>query len=164
MTRHELEDAVWIKIKDKMPDLDFTDIERWSDERLHSILTSDVRVIAPRTTPRVYKYRLIHSDYIERQGKLMRVEHWSNGSRTEAREVECASRVRWRGRVVSASIVLHHLRTGELVDRVPKPTGLKPYRAVVRVGERTQHLGYYASQSERDQAVADFKKNLYPLG
>ena len=164
MTRHELEDAVWNKIKDKRPDLDFTDIERWSDERLQSYLSPDARVIRPRAEPKVYKYKLIYSDYIERDGRLVRIEQWSNGSRTEVREVPViVERVRWRGRVVSTSIVLHYLKTGELVERVPKPIGLKPYRAVVRIGKTVKHLGYFATKEERDAAIVNAKL-FNPMG
>lgn len=164
MTRHDLEDAVWKKLKDQVPDLDFAELESWSDDRLQSYLTPDARVIRPRSEPKVYKYKLIYSDYIERQGNLVRVEQWSNGSRTEVREsVVVTERVRWRGRTVSQSIVLHYLRTGEVVERVPKPIGLKPYRAVVRIGDKVKHLGYFSTEEERDAAIVNAKL-FNPLG
>ena len=164
MTRYELEDAVWIRIKDKMPTLDFSELEQWSDDRLRSYLDPNKRIIAPRPVTVVRRYRLLHIDYLERQGNLVRVEHWSNGSRTEVRETMVKTgRVRWRGRTVSQSIVLHYLRTGEIVERVPKPIGLKPYRAVVRVGDKVKHLGYFATKEERDAAIVNAKL-FNPMG
>lgn len=164
MTRHELEDAVWERIKDRMPTLDFSDIEQWSDERLRSYLDPDKRIIAPRPITVVRRYRLMNSDYLERQGKLVRVEQWSDGTHIEVREtVVKTQRVRWRGRTVSQSIVLHYLRTGELVERVPKPIGLKPYRAVVWLNGKPKHLGYFATKEERDAAIVNAKL-FNPMG
>jgi len=69
--------------------------------------------------------------------------------------VHCGERVQWRGRTVSASIVLHWLRSGEIVARVPREA--KPFRAVVRVGGKVKHLGRFATEAERDTAVFSFR-------
>jgi len=94
---------------------------------------------------------------------LMRCESWrhfaSDGSVT-SRDifVPVGSRLMWRGRVVSASIVLHWLRTGEVVARVPR-ADKKPFRAIVRDGAKTKHIGYFATEGERDAAILNYRLN-----
>lgn len=99
--------------------------------------------------PRVIAPRLESFDYVEsKSGNLVRRETYSDQSVVYVR---CGERVQFEGKTVSASIVLHWLRTGERVTRVPRP--VKPYRAVVREGIRIVHLGRFATREERDAAV-----------
>ena len=100
---------------------------------------------------------LINSSFVEIDGKLKRRDLWimykSNNEPFEfERFIPCANQVKWNGRIVSASIVLHWVRTGELVKRAPRANP-KPFRAVVRVGATVKHLGYFATEAERDGAM-----------
>ena len=118
--------------------------------------------------PRARRAERIDFELLEKNGQLMRRESWRtfapDGSITQRDEfIPCGSRVLWRGRIVSASIVLHYLRTGETVARAPR-ADRKPFRAVVRDGSRVIHLGYFASSEARDAAVLNYKLNCNPLG
>ena len=65
---------------------------------------------------------------------------------------------------VSASIVLHWLRTGEKVDKVPtaRSRQLKRYRARLRVNGDLISLGYYATPDERDAVVSLARMGIFP--
>jgi hypothetical protein len=99
--------------------------------------------------------------FIEKDGKLYRRETWTSanifGDTSERHfDILCGQRVRWEGRLVSASIVLHWVRTGEVVAKVPRGER-KPFRAQVRQGEKLVHLGYFATREERDAAIFAFR-------
>lgn len=74
--------------------------------------------------------------------------------------VRCGDRVTFKGKQVSASIVLHWLKTGDWVDRAPKIA--KPYRAVVREGRTVKHIGRYATEQERDSALVNYHLGFVP--
>lgn len=74
--------------------------------------------------------------------------------------VRCGDRVTFQGKQVSASIVLHWLKTGDWVDRAPKIA--KPYRAVVREGRTVKHIGRYATEQERDSALVNYQLGFVP--
>lgn len=164
MTRHELEDAVWELPHIKNSSIDFSEIEAMSDDRLLELLNGTKRISQRSRKHKSIKWYLTNIEYVERNSELWRIETFSNGWQTDQRLRKCAQRVLWRGKHTSASILLHYLRTGELVQRVPKAHGLKPYRAVVRLGDRVKHLGYYSSKEERDEAVALAKMGILPTG
>ena len=118
--------------------------------------------------PRVKRIESIKTGekFIEKGGKLYRRETWASAdlSGNEAErflDIPCGQRVRWEGRLVSASIVLHWLRTGDVVKRLPRDDA-KPYRARIRSGGRLVHLGYFATEAERDAAIFSFKLGLTP--
>lgn len=170
MTREELEDLVWELPSVRHSQIDFPEIQRMSDQQLKELLAGTTnltkeskRVIRPFRQPRSTS-RLLSVDYIEQNGELMRSEIWMSGAATHQVVRRCGKRVYWRGRTISASILLHYLRTGEIVQRVPKPVGLKPYRAVVRINGKAKHLGYFATQEARDEAVALAKLGIFPSG
>lgn len=107
--------------------------------------------------------------FIEKDGHLYRRETWSivdsfGNVHRDWHDYACGARVRWEGRLVSASVVLHWLRTGERVKRVPKPPKppAKPFRAVVRHQGKTRHVGCFATAEERDAAIFSFKLGLTP--
>lgn len=117
---------------------------------------------APRVK-RVESVKLAES-FVEKNGKLYRREVWTSfdmlGNEAERTlDIPCGQRVRWEGRLVSASIVLHWLRTGDVVKRLPRDDA-KPYRARIRSGGRLVHLGYFATAEERDAAIFSFKLGL----
>ena len=170
MTREELEDLVWELPSIRHSQIDFPEIQRMSDQQLKEMLAGTTnltreskRVIRPFRQPRSPS-RLLSVDYIERDGELMRSEIWMSGAATHQVVKPCGKRVYWRGRTISASILLHWIRTGELVQRVPKPVGLKPYRAVVWIDGKAKHLGYFATQEARDEAVMLAKLGIFPSG
>lgn len=118
--------------------------------------------------PRVKRVESVKTGekFIEKGGKLYRRETWISadlmGNEAERTlDIPCGQRVRWDGRLVSASIVLHWLRTGDVVKRLPRDDA-KPYRARVRSGGRLVHLGYFATEAERDAAIFSFKLGLTP--
>jgi len=74
--------------------------------------------------------------------------------------VRCGDRVTFQGKQVSASIVLHWLKTGDWVDRAPKV--VKPYRAVIREGRAVKHIGRYATEQERDSALVNYHLGFVP--
>lgn len=91
-------------------------------------------------------------------GMLVYVDRWqrSKDNQTVIREevFPCGSRVFYDGRTMSSSIVRYFLQTGEWVRRVPKP---RKYRAVVRDGKKTVHLGYFSTIEERNAAVFAYR-------
>lgn len=99
------------------------------------------------------------------KGRLVTVEHWRTVNcippQLQDYVIPCGKRVMFEGRCLSSSIVAHYLTTGEWVRRVPKP---ERFRAVVRDGKRTKHLGYFATVEERDAAVFAWKLGIYPSG
>ena len=133
----------------KFEQLDFDTINSLSSTVLRSLMK-------PAKIERM-KPKLINESFVEVDGKLKRRELWtmykSNNEPFEfERFIPCAYQVKWNGRIVSASIVLHWVRTGKLVKRAPRANP-KPFRAVVRVGATVKHLGYFATEAERDGAV-----------
>lgn len=155
MTRDELLDAVDEKTNHSY---DFDILEMMTDEQLHHILNPEpekptpVKPVPP-VKPRRRKTlaeppRRDSWEYVEHLGRLCRLEHWSDGSEAT---IPCGERVPFEGRTVSAGLVLHWLRTGERMQRVPKPQKIK---AAIRVGSRVYHLGRFATIEEATEAKA----------
>ena len=180
MTRTELEDLVWELPSIKQSGVDFEYIESMTDAELRALLKPakpEPIEPAPIEKPtrsvklRFPAPRCVRFEYMERDGRLKRLETWEHknagGTWTQTIESFCGKRVTFEGRVVSASLVLHWLRTGETVKRVPRANA-KPFRASIRVGRRVIHLGYFATVAERDAARDKARFNvslgLDPLG
>ena len=169
--REALEDAVF----HVYPDLDMAEIERMPDDKLEWLLElkQQRRTIqrpkdAPPEKPRKKPATLWEKSgaaYEVRDGALVHVETWrtSNEAGETVREyvTVCGERVSYDGRIVSASILRHFLMTGEWVKRVPKPRRI---RAVVRDGARVVHLGYFATQEERNAAIFAYRLGIFPNG
>lgn len=163
-----------VNVAFELPELngyDFDTLDALSDSKLRELL--GIKELAPQITqlerkpreknPRFKKPERVALELVERDGQLMRRESWrtfaADGSATIRDEfILCGSRIFWRGRMVSAAIVLHWLRTGEIVARAPR-ADRKPFRAVVREGAKTKHLGYFASSEARDAAVLTYRLN-----
>ena len=115
--------------------------------------------------------RTIGDAFVLVDGRLMRrraarVEVVQQDGDRFTREVEhftpCGGRVRFGGRIYSAAVVSHYLQTGEIVDRVPRAKTAQRFKAQVREGARVRHLGYFASEEERDAAVFAYKLGIFP--
>jgi hypothetical protein len=154
MQRDDMIERVYAKT-----DLDFDQIEQLSDTKLREMLgltvepvkpEKPVRDVAPRTKPVMTGF-----EFVEHEGTLHRIETWTHGLTDQRLRIRCGATVRFDGRTVSASIVLHWLRTGELVKRVPR--GRKTWQAAVRVDGKVKHLGRFATVEERDAAVFAFR-------
>lgn len=180
MTRTELEDLVWELPSIKASGVDFDFIEQMTDAELRDLLKpakpEPVEIEKPEEPAKVARIRFpaprcVAFEYVERDGRLKRLETWEHqnagGKWNTSIETLCGGRVTFEGRVVSASIVLHWLRTGEMVKRAPRANA-KPFRASIRVGGRVVHLGYFATVAERDAAREKARFNLSlglnPLG
>ena len=164
--RQALEDAVF----NVYPDIDMDEIERMPDDQLIWLLDlkrqkREERKLDEVTPPRPRKPVAVwekHSSTFEvRRGELVHIETWrvANDAGETMREYvqQCADRVWYDGRMVSASILRHFLLTGQWVKRIPKP---RKYRAIVREGRRTIHLGYFLSEEDRDAAVFAWRLGL----
>lgn len=163
----------------ELREYDLEVIDAMPDSKLREILgiPEPAPIVEPlerkprQKNPRIRKPERVAVELVARDGCLMRRESWrtfaADGSATIRDEfIPCGARVVWRGRVVSSSIVLHYLQTGQIVSRVARAEK-KPYRAVVRDGSRVRHLGYFATAEERDAAVLMYRLNQTisnPLG
>lgn len=167
--RQALEDAVF----DLYSDLEMREIERMPDDKLEWLLElkqgkstiprpKDAPPKKPRDKPAAF-WEKQSAAYEVREGALVHVEKWhiSNEAGQTVREYvhQCGERVWYEGRSVAASILRHFLITGQWVKRVPKP---KRYRASVRDGAQVLHLGYFASQSEREAAIFAYRLGITP--
>lgn len=186
-TRETLEDRVFdlAFMREQYPSASERDIvvRNMSDDELREALTvSQLEQVEPNPEPvsapkpvqtrssekRANRMKRVKTEesFIEKDGQLYRRETWSiidslGNVHRDWHDYLCGQRVRWEGRLVSASIVLHWLRTGERVKRVPS-TDAKAYRAVVWHDGKTKHLGYFATAEERDAAIFSFKLGLTP--
>jgi hypothetical protein len=145
-------------------ELDFDMIEGFTDNQLRDMLGLNVDGTTPKkiereTQPKI-KPRMTGFKFIEHDGALYRVETWTVGSLDQHMTIRCGATVRFQDRTVSASIVLHWLRTGELVKRVPRTR--KTWQAAIRVNGKVKHLGRFATKEERDIAVLNHKLGFVP--
>lgn len=166
MTRDDMLEAVYNRTG-----ADFDIVEMMSDAQLRDILHPGTRA-APATVARKPKPQrpatpappvLIDTELIEHNGHLCRRLTYSRGPVAIVRTGE---RVQFEGRTVSAALVLHYLRTGERVARMPRAT--KNHRAVIRHNGRVIHLGRFATEAEamaaRDAARLRVSLGLNPTG
>lgn len=170
MNRTELEEAVWQLPRIQESGIDFAELESMSDSELLALLDHKKRPKKekPKREP-VKRYpapRCVSFEYTERDGRLMRLETWQHQNAAGIYFTEhvapTGAQVTFNGRRVSSSLVLHWVRTGELVQRVPRAA--KPFRGLVRVAGRLVHLGYFATKEERDAACGLAKLGIFPLG
>lgn len=160
MNREELEDAVY-----EMTGQDMDLIESLTDAELREILRPRESV---KQKPRVKKAAIVKPvetcsiEYVEHEGALHKIERYT--FRPSVR-VACGDRVQFEGRTVSASIVLHWLRTGEIVKRVPR---VRKIKAAIRHNGRVIHLGRFATREEvqaaKDAAKFRILVGLSPIG
>ena len=176
---------------DDFADADASQLEQLTDEQLREILgdAAPPVVVAPvepvKREPRkpreskkpappvIIPPRTIGEAFALVDGRLMRrrvarVEVVQRDGERFTREVEhfapCGGRVRFGGRVYSAAVVLHYLQTGELVERVPRAKVAPRYRARVRTPDGLLHLGYFATQEERNAAIFAYRLGIFPNG
>lgn len=160
MNREEMEDAVY-----EMTGQDMDLIESLTDAELLEILRPRE---AAKQKPQVKNVAIVKpvetcsTEYVEHEGALHKIERYT--FRPSIR-VACGDRVQFEGRTVSASIVLHWLRTGEMVKRVPR---VKKIKAAIRVGGRVVHLGRFDSreavEAAKDAAKFRISLGLSPIG
>lgn len=142
--------------------LDFDQLELLTDSQLRELLGLNNKPAKPEkqikpVAPSKPKPLMIGYEFMEHGGALFRLETWRTGSIEQRVRVKCPQTVKFNGRSVSASIVLHWLRTGELVKRVPRAR--KQFQAAVRVGAKVIHLGRFATCEERDAVVLTYRLN-----
>lgn len=104
------------------------------------------------------KMQVISAEFIEKHGKLYRRETFRSsvpgGPADQIADVPCGRRVTWRGKMTDARFVVHFLKTGELINRIPTARDARPFRAYVRgLDGRLLHLGYFGSLEEKNAAV-----------
>lgn len=167
LTREQLEDMACDKTG-----LDIPDVEHMTDKQLEELAgLSTTATPAPEkpkpsttaTKPKPAPPVLLDSELIEHNGHLCRRLTYSHGP---ACIVRTGERVQFEGRTVSAALVLHYLRTGERVARLPR--AIKAHRAVIRHNGRVIHLGRFATAAEavaaRDAARLRVSLGLNPAG
>lgn len=121
-------------------------------------------LIPPRTIGEAFA--LVNGALMRR--RVARVEVVQRGGERFSRQVEhferCGDRVRFGVKTYRAAVVAHYLKTGEMVQRVPRAKPAPRFKAQVREGARVRHLGYFASEEERDAAVFAYKLGIFPNG
>ena len=168
MNREQMEDAVFAKT-----DLDMSVIEGFTDSQLQELLGTNkpAETVEPKQPrPQIEKPSksvLTGFEFVEHENELHRVETWVQSGAESKVRVKCASTVRFQGRTVAASIVLHWLRTGEIVKRVPR-VKVKRFQAAIRHDGRVVHLGRFDSREavEAAKTAAKFRISLglSPIG
>jgi hypothetical protein len=156
MDREQLIERAYAKT-----DLDFDQIEGLTDSQLRELLGLNAEPVKPEKPPRIespkIKPLMIGYEFTEHEGALYRLETWRMGDAEQRVRVKCANTVKFEGRSVSASIVLHWLRTGELVRRVPRER--KTWQAAIRENGKVKHLGRFATKEQRDAVVLMYRLN-----
>lgn len=145
LTREQLEDLACDKTG-----LDMPDVMHLSDKELEHLagLSEPTATPAPRKprTPAPAKPArpiMLGAELIDHNGALHRRIEYSDRSVAIVRTGE---RVLFEGRTVSAALVLHYLRTGERVTRMPR--SVKTHQAAIRHNGRVIHLGRFATAAE----------------
>ena len=120
--------------------------------------------LLPRTIGEAFA--LVSGELMRR--RVARVEVVQRGGERFTREVEhferCGDRVRFGVNTYRAAVVAHYLKTGEMVQRVPKAKPAQRFKAQVREGSKVRHLGYFATVEERDAAVFAYRLGIFPNG
>jgi hypothetical protein len=174
-SREQLEDAV----SDAYPTVDMSVIESFSDEELHHLLSKvdAVEQVKPDKPVRVKEQVIkptiervdgltLEDSFIVSEGRLMRrvVVRQSVGQfASETIHLEpLGERVRFAGRVYRVSHLIHYFQTGDWIKRVTKVKKAPRFKAQLRDGARVLHLGYFATEGERDAAVFAYRLGLTP--
>ena len=174
-TREQLEDAVF----DAYPTLDMDVIESMPDDELCHLLNKDKpEAVKPKPVEKPNqpiakaKIERIEPEALEdaftvANGRLMRrliVRQTIGQFSSESVQLEpVGERVRFAGRIYRVSHLLHWFTTGEWIKRLSKAEKVQRYRARVRTSNGLVHLGYFASQSERDAAVFAYRLGITPI-
>jgi hypothetical protein len=163
--RETLEDKVY----DLYPELDMGDIQRMSDVQLMELINlkttfrNDQPKPVKQPKPDKPKYKKISAAHEVRNGELVIVETWriddAFGTTSRERVTVCGTRTMYEGRLIASSILKHYLLTGEWIKRIPKPA---KHRAIVRVGRKVIHLGYFATLEQKESAIFAFKLGIVP--
>jgi hypothetical protein len=161
--RETLEDKVY----DLYSEMDMGDIQRMTDNQLTNLI--DLKMALrngqpkPRkeTKPDKPKWSKMSAAHEVRNGQLVLVEKWrivnAFGPTMQERTTICGVRTMYEGRMVASSLLMHYLTTGEWLKRVPKPA---KHRAIVRVGKKVTHLGYFATIEQKEAAIFAFKLGI----
>ena len=171
-TRQQLEDAVF----DAYPSLDMDVIESMPVDELHHLLNkvkpeqleqveepkqSPVKRVSVKVEPQT-----LEDAFVVSEGRLMRrmVTRHTLGQFTSetVHFAPTGERVSFAGRVYRATHLMHYLTTGQWIVRIDKRVSVKRYKAQVRIGARVLHLGYFASQEERDAAIFSYRLGITP--
>lgn len=174
--REALEEAVY----DAYPSLDMFDIERMETDKLEWLMEirqgrrKDPATMTPSKLGRPAKkpsgvvWTKVSARHEVRDDVLVHVELWRASSAAEEAVREhvtvCGDRVRYEGRLVSSSRLKHYLQTGQWVSRVPRAKPAPRFKAQIRLGRRVVHIGYFATQEERDAAVFAYRLGIAPAG
>jgi hypothetical protein len=171
--RMQLEDNV----SDAYPTVDMSVIESFSDEELRHLLSKvdAVEQVKPDKPVRVKQQAIkpivervegltLKDSFVVSEGRLMRrvVVRQSVGQfASDTVHLEpLGERVRFAGRVYRVSHLMHYFKTGEWIKRISKVKKAPRFKAQVRDGARVLHLGYFATEGERDAAVFAHKLGL----
>lgn len=173
-TREQLEDAVF----DAYPSLNMDVIESLTIKELHHLLSKgDPKTVEPERVEEpnqpIAKAKIervepkaLEDAFTVANGRLMRrliVRQTIGQFSSETVQLEpVGERVRFAGRIYRVSHLLHWFTTGEWIKRVSKAEKVQRYRARVRTSNGLVHLGYFASQSERDAAVFAYRLGITP--
>lgn len=158
-SRETLEDKVY----DLYSELDMGEIQRMSDEQLINlinlkmVLRNDQPKPVKPVKPIAARWLKVYSGFEVRDDQLVLVETWRKNGIDHEKIEPCKNRVTYEGKQVSASILKHYLLTGEWIKRVAKPS---KHRAIVRVGKKVIHLGYFATLEQKDAAIFAFKLGI----
>lgn len=121
--------------------------------------------------PQHIKPRTIEDAFVVVNGELLRrrvaiVEVVQKDNERFSRQTEalvpCGDRVRFGDRVLLSKVVAHYLTTGEMLTRAPREPRTPRFKAQVRDGARVLHLGYFATEEERNAAVFAHKLGITP--
>ena len=153
--REALED----KIYDLYPNLDMSEIERMTDDRLNGLVArANGKVQHKALKPPSPKWIKVFDKYELRNGQLVQVETWRKGIDVREKIEKCGDRVLYEGRQISASILKHYLTTGDWVKRVPKP---KKVKAILSVNGKSVYLGSFATLEEKEAAIFQYKIGIF---
>lgn len=171
-TREQLEDVVF----DAYPTLDMDVIESMPVEELRHLLDrlkpeQLEQVEEPKQSPVKrssvkVEPQTLEDAFVVSNGRLMRrmvTRHTLGQFVSETVHLApTGERVSFAGRTYRATHLMHYLKTGQWVLRIDKRVNVKRHKAQVRVGARVLHLGYFASQEERDAAVLSYRLGITP--
>lgn len=118
--------------------------------------------IKPRTIEEAFA--LVNGQLMRRRAALVEVVQKDDTRyvRKVERLIPCGDRVRFGDRVLLSKVVAHYLKTGEMLDRAPRDKPAPRYKAQVRDGARVVHLGYFASEAEREAAIFAYRLGITP--
>lgn len=161
--RESLEDKVY----DLYSEMDMGDIQRMTDNQLTNLIDLKMALRngqpkpAKEPKPDKPKWQKVSATHEVRDNQLMLVEKWrivnAFGPTTQERLTVCGVRTMYDGRMVASSLLMHYLTTGEWIKRIPKPA---KHRAIVRIGKKVMHLGYFATLEQKEAAIFAFKLGI----